>query len=447
MQSKEPGFTDMADEIIGEPTRTPTRSGGDDRAHEWGIIATLVVPVRLDNVPWPPSEVWTIGPWPGDKQSRRPKEDQMQTYGDKALAFLLQAPDRRCHRAYAKHEEHVGKFEVECVELVKPDDRTEWGLVHLSIHTLDFKSLKARSNELYRYVRLLRASYVRQGEREAIAAITDLLSPARPDTSSGSRASAVVLLLGETVQWVEDNNPLFKALDIQPGFTFAEGTLFNPIRRAAVGLHGILLESNNENILKWHVQGVYAEQVLIARSQKEAVRGFAAMVATLFDEGAGIKADELVRDFYRWRAKLWWSDISTEATATALLQSYQEVLLLPKIVDQLSSEMADYAALAQEDAAKVAAQSSYFFALTATIFTIFAVPATVGFTGAEVLGWHGVAGFMGALGITAVGSASILSVLWRRLRHLRNGVNFRYKSLAAVDSKWLMNIFKHARSD
>jgi hypothetical protein len=65
---------------------------------------------------------------------------------------------------------------------------------------------------------------------------------------------------------------------------------------------------------------------------------------------------------------------------------------LATIDHQLSGEMADYAAIAQEDAANAAAQSSYLFAATATIFTIFAVPATIGFTGAEILGWLGVVG-------------------------------------------------------
>ncbi|WP_276937220.1 hypothetical protein [Ferrimicrobium acidiphilum] len=54
--------------------------------------------------------------------------------------------------------------------------------------------------------------------------------------------------------------------------------------------------------------------------------------------------------------------------------------------------MADYAAIAQEDATNAAAQSSYLFAVTATIFTVFAVPAMIGFTGAEILGWLGVVG-------------------------------------------------------
>ncbi|MHB1521365.1 MAG: hypothetical protein ACYCWN_08670 [Ferrimicrobium sp.] len=253
--------------------------------------------------------------------------------------------------------------------------------------------------------------------------MTELLYPAQPDVRTGSRASAIILLLGDPVTPAEGGDQLARALDIDRRFTFADGTLFSLIRQASVGLHGILIESSVHGASKLpsHAQGIYAEQVLIARSQKEAVKGFVGKVATLFDEGAGIKADELVREFYRWRAKFWWTDVSTEATATEFLQTYQRALRLPEMVEQLSGEMTDYAAIAQEDASKAAAQSSYLFALTATIFTIFAVPATVGFTGAEVLGWHGVWGFLGALGITAVGSALITGLLWKRLQHLRRG--------------------------
>jgi hypothetical protein len=233
----------------------------------------------------------------------------------------------------------------------------------------------------------------------------------------------VALLGGDEFDWGEDGNPLSNTLDVNSSLTFVKGTLLPQIRHASTGLHGILIESSNSDVddIKWHAQGIYAEQVLIARYQKETVKDFVGKVATLFDEGAGSKADELVREFYRWRAKSWWSDLSVVETATLFLRSYQEALRLPEIVNQLSGEMADYAAIAQEDAAKETARSSNLFARTATIFTVIAVPATVGFTGAEVLGWHGMAGFFGALGVTVVGAVLIVVALWvwGRLRRLR----------------------------
>ncbi len=405
-----------------ERTQPQRESVKNDHTPSWRIVATLVVSVRLrdDAATWPPSDRWRAGPWPCHEQSGRSIEDRTRTYGSEELASPLQAEDRRCYLIDANEYGNIGDFKIEGAELVTPDGRTQWGLVHLSTDDLDLKSLEAVARHFYLTVRL------RQNKYSGVDRLNELLGPAQPDISTGSRASAVVLLIGDEVKWSGGDNLLSKALDIQPSLTFEEGSLFHPIRHAAIGLHGILIESNN-NATKSHLQGIYAEQVLIARSQKEVVKGFVGKVATLFDEGAGIKADELVREFYRWRAKSWWSDVSTEATATAFLQSYQTALRLPDIVNQLSGEMADYAAIAQEDAAKEAAQSSYLFALTATIFTIFAVPATVGFTGAEVLGWHGLWGFLGALLITAVGSALITGLLWEKLGHLRNGWHFRYK--------------------
>jgi len=405
----------MTNAITKKPTQ-PQQSGSDDQTPSWRIVATLVVPVRPrdDATTWPPSDMWRAGPLLWHEQSGWSSEYRTRTYGSEELASPLQAEDRRCHLVAAEEYGSVGKFKVEGVELVMPDGRTQWGLVHLSTDDLDFQSLEMVARHLKLTVRLHQHKY------SGVDKLNELLYPAQPDISTGSRASAVVLLAGDEVKWSKGDNLLSKALDIKPSLTFEEGELFHPIRHAAVGLHGILIESNN-NAIKSHVQGIYAEQVLIARSQKEAVKGFVGKVATLFDKGAEIKADELVREFYRWRAKWWWSDVSTEATATAFLQSYQTALRLPEMVNQLSGEMADYAAIAQEDAAKEAAQSSYLFALTATIFTIFAVPATVGFTGAEVLGWHGLCGFLGALLITALGSALITGLLWKRLGHLCRG--------------------------
>lgn len=427
----------LVDQMIEESAQVerPTKAGGT--TSQWGIVATLVVPIHLDSALWPPSEEWTTGPWPDDERSGRTSEDRGRTYGNEALASPLQDEDRRCHKIYTNEDIHVGKFKVECVELVMPDGRTQWGLVHLSINDLTPRYLRARANDLYRYLRLQQDQHVRQGERGGITEITELLHPAKPDVSTGSRASAVILLLGDPVTPADGGDQLARALNIDRRLTFADGTLLDPIRQATVGLHGILIESSARGAgkLQWHAQGSYAEQVLIARSQKEAVKGFVGKVATLFDEGAGIKADELVREFYRWRAKFWWTDVSTEATATEFLQTYQRALRLPEMVEQLSGEMADYAELAQEDAANAAAQSSYLFAITATIFTIFAVPATVGFTGAEILGWHGVMGFLGALLITAVGSSLLFDLLWRRLRHLRSGYHSRYKRHAVVDGR------------
>jgi asparagine N-glycosylation enzyme membrane subunit Stt3 len=43
--------------------------------------------------------------------------------------------------------------------------------------------------------------------------------------------------------------------------------------------------------------------------------------------------------------------------------------------------------------------------LMATVFALVAIPATVGFSGVEVIGWKGVAGFADALGLTVVLSA------------------------------------------
>jgi len=406
----------MTNAITKKPTQPQQQSGSDDQTPSWRIVATLVVPVRPrdDATTWPPSDMWRAGPLLWHEQSGWSSEYRTRTYGSEELASPLQAEDRRCHLVAAEEYGSVGKFKVEGVELVMPDGRTQWGLVHLSTDDLDFQSLEMVARHLKLTVRLHQHKY------SGVDKLNELLYPAQPDISTGSRASAVVLLAGDEVKWSKGDNLLSKALDIKPSLTFEEGELFHPIRHAAVGLHGILIESNN-NAIKSHVQGIYAEQVLIARSQKEAVKGFVGKVATLFDKGAEIKADELVREFYRWRAKWWWSDVSTEATATAFLQSYQTALRLPEMVNQLSGEMADYAAIAQEDAAKEAAQSSYLFALTATIFTIFAVPATVGFTGTEVLGWHGLWGFLGALLITALGSALITGLLWKRLGHLRRG--------------------------
>jgi hypothetical protein len=417
--------------MIKEPTRAQQESVEDDQTHRWSIVATLVVPVHLEGVTWPALKIWKaweaeqpektwegwkVGPLPSHTRSERTEGDQ------------------RFHRIYTEEHKHVGKFKVESVELVMPDGRTHWGLVHLFIDDLDFKSLSARANDLKEYVRL------HQAKVAGIAGITEIaeaLHPAKPDAVVGSRASAVVLLNGDVVEWGEKGNLLNKALDIETSRTFADGTLLPEIRHAAVGLHGILIESNSSGTkardLKDSVRGSYAEQVLVARAQREAVKGFVAKVSTLFTEDAGTKAEELVREFYRWRARSWWRDISTKATATAFLQSYQTALRLPETVDQLSTEMSDYAAIAQEDAAKEAAQSSYLFALTATIFTIFAVPATVGFTGAEVLGWHGLWGFLGALLITAVGSALITGLLWEGLQHLRSGHHFRYKRRASAN--------------
>lgn len=441
MSDREQSITEtdamLVDEIVQEPAQAEGSTKKGDTTHQWNIVVTLVVPIHLDPALWPPSEEWTTGPWPDDERSGRTSEDRRRTYGNEALASPLQDEDRRCHKVYTNEDKHVGKFKVECVELVMPDRRTQWGLVHLSIKDLAPTYLRARANDLYRYLRLQQDPHIRKGERGGITEITELLYPAQSDVSTGSRASAVILLLGDPVTPEEGGNQLARALHIDPRLTFAEGTLLDPIRQATAGLHGILIESSTRGAdkIQWHVQGSYAEQVLIARSQKEAVKGFVGKVATLFDEGAGIKADELVREFYRWRAKFWWTDVSTEATATEFLQTYQTALRLPEMVDQLSGEMADYAAIAQEDAANAAAQSSYLFAVTATIFTIFSVPATIGFTGAEILGWHGVVGFLGALGITAVGSSLLFELLWRRLSHLRNGYHFRYKRHAVVDER------------
>ena len=409
----------MPDEMKQEADQAQQESVKVEQTPSWSIVATLVVPVRPrdDMTPWPPSDMWKTGPWPGNGRWKRPEENRGKTYGNEALASLIQAQDRRWYLADTEENRSVGKFKVECVELVALDSRNQWGLVHLSIDDLDFKSLETVARNLKSTVRLTQTKY------SGVDKLNELLYPAQPDISTGSRASAVVLLAGDEVKWSGKVNLLSKALNINPSFTFVEGTLLSTMRHAKVGLHGILIESNSSGVdnIKWHLQGVYAEQVLIARYQKEAVKEFVGKVATLFDEGAGIKADELVRQFYRWRARSWWSDLSVEETATLLLRSYQTALRLPEIVNQLSGEMADYAAIAQEDAAKATARSSNLFARTATIFTVIAVPATVGFTGAEVLGWHGMAGFFGALGVTVVGAVLIVVALWvwGRLRRLR----------------------------
>ncbi|KJE77333.1 hypothetical protein [Ferrimicrobium acidiphilum] len=96
--------------------------------------------------------------------------------------------------------------------------------------------------------------------------------------------------------------------------------------------------------------------------------------------------------------------------------------------------MADYVAIAQEDATNAAAQSSYLFAVTATIFTY--SPFLLRSVSQELrflvgLGWW----VLGALGITAVGSSLLFGLLWRRLRHLHNGYHFRYKRHAVVDER------------
>jgi hypothetical protein len=407
----------MPDEMKKEADQAQQESVKGEQTAGWSIVATLVVPILLpDDDRWPPKE-WKEGPWPDLGDGTRPMSQRYQAYQGSVMASLLLDPDRRCHLVGVKDDEHSGKlFKFEAAELVRPDDRTQWGLVHLSTGNLNFASLKARANELKRYVRLQKAEPGNEYKK-----IANRLKPAVPVKTIGSRASVVVLLIGEPVEWDDKGDLLAGALDIVPNWPLAEGVLRSEIRNAEVGIHGILIESSSKDAkdLKWNLQGSYAEQVLIARAQRAAVEGFVTEVATLFDKTAETKADELVREFYRWRARLWWSDISTEPTATALLQSYQTMLRLPENVKQLSEEMSDYAAVAQEDAAKAAAQSSARLARTATIFTVIAVPATVGFTGAEVLGWHGVAGFFGALGVTVVGAVLISGALRGRLRRLR----------------------------
>jgi len=414
----------MPDEMKQEADQAQQESVNGEQTAGWSIVATLVVPiVPSENKMWCPSDRWEVGPWPGLGDGTRPMYHRNQAYQGSVMASLLLDPDRRCHLVDVKDDEHSGKlFKFESAELVKPyGDQTLWGLVHLSASDLEFDSLKERANELARYVRL------KKNENEELDSeykkIAKKLSPAVPVGDDRSRASVVVLLIGEPVEWDEQVDLLARALDIVPNWPLAEGVLRSEIRNAEVGIHGILIESSSKDAkdLKWNLQGSYAEQVLIARAQRAAVEGFVTKVTTLFDTTAKTGADDLVREFYRWRARLWWSDISTEPTATALLQSYQTMLRLPENVKQLSEEMSDYATVAQENAANAAAQSSARLARTATLFTVIAVPATLGFTGAEVLGWHGVTGFFGALGVTVVGAALIVVALWvwGRLRSVR----------------------------
>ena len=210
----------MTDEIIKQPTRARRGTRESDQTSGSKIVATLVVPVDLKDVTWPSLKVWEpLETWQkeeAEKAWEEWEEAEKAWEGWKAGPHKIHAGsrlpvgDQRCYRVGLEGHECVGQFKVECVELARPDDRTHWGLIHLSTDKLDLESLRARADELWFYVRL------RKDDTNGVAEIAKLLSPAQPDIRTNSRASAVILLLGDTVDWGSKGNRLAEVLGIEP---------------------------------------------------------------------------------------------------------------------------------------------------------------------------------------------------------------------------------------
>jgi len=153
----------------------------------------------------------------------------------------------------------------------------------------------------------------------------------------------------------------------------------------------------------------FSDAVVLFRSQHQSLQHFEHEVAGLFD-GQNVGAEGLIQQFYRWRARCWWSDVFTLRPADVILQRLQASLRLPGLVDQIAREAGEYASLAQVESSRQSAAASERLARAATAFTIVAIPATVVFSGVQVMGWKGGAAVAGATGLTVALSVLIWAV-------------------------------------